>query len=191
MKFCGGAYVMAGDSKWREEEEENDCPFSQFKVPPPTRPVRVALDGAHDSSDGAAAGGGGGGGGQQQQLRKASGSSSQQQQQKQQEHDQQQLKPFLRNLVYKANFLVEENLNLLVEADDILEDERSLFRLDSILATIGVEEEAEIAAVLDKHRANPNRAKMEILKVIRGHIEKVDTKQILGGSSSSSCSSDR
>ncbi len=38
------------------------------------------------------------------------------------------LKSFLRSLVYRANFLVEENLNLLVEADDILDDERALFR---------------------------------------------------------------
>lgn len=105
--------------------------------------------------------------------------------------DQVDLKSFLRSLVYKANFLVEENLNLLVEADDILDDERALFRLDSILATIGVEQEAEIAAVLAKHRANPSRAKMEILRVIRGHVEKATSSSAAAISSSSSTSSPR
>ncbi len=66
--------------------------------------------------------------------------------------------------MYRANFLVEENLNLLVEADDIGEDERALFRLDSILATIGVEEEGEIAAVLERHQADPNRVRYIIIK---------------------------
>ncbi len=92
------------------------------------------------------------------------------------------LKPFLRDLVYRANFLVEENLNLLVEADDILEDERALFRLDSILATIGVEQEAEVAAVLDRHRGDADRARREILKVIRAHMERQEVRfQTAGG----------
>lgn len=41
------------------------------------------------------------------------------------------LKALLSTLVHEAHFLVEENLNLLV--DDIDEDERNLFKLDSIL----------------------------------------------------------
>ncbi len=78
------------------------------------------------------------------------------------------LKQFLTNLVYKANFLVEENLNTLVESE-ATSAERSLFRLDSILATIGVEKEAEIAAVL---RGKDDRKKAdEILKIIRRHVE--------------------
>ncbi len=71
---------------------------------------------------------------------------------------------------------MEENLNLLVESDDIREDERALFRLDSILATIGVEEEGEIADILSRRRGDPSRAQTEILKVIRAHVER------LGGS---------
>ncbi len=45
------------------------------------------------------------------------------------------LKIMLHNLVTEANFLVEDNLNLLCE--EVTDDERNLFKLDSILTVIG------------------------------------------------------
>ena len=90
-----------------------------------------------------------------------------------------QLKEMLSTLVHEANFLVEDNLNLLV--DDIPEDERKLFKLDSILTAIGLTGELEVMEILRKHdEANISRRESDqsmealrdsIMKVIRTHIE--------------------
>lgn len=56
------------------------------------------------------------------------------------------LKTMLSSLVHEANFLVEDNLSLLVE--DIPEDERNLFKLDSILTAIGLQGEKAVFNVL-------------------------------------------
>ena len=45
------------------------------------------------------------------------------------------LRQMLSTLVHEANFLVEDNLNDLVE--DIPDNEKTLFKLDSILTAIG------------------------------------------------------
>ena len=53
-------------------------------------------------------------------------------------------------MVHEANFLVEDNLNFLVsECAD--EDERNLFKLDSILTAIGLNGEMEVMEILRKH----------------------------------------
>ncbi len=93
------------------------------------------------------------------------------------------IKTFLSNLIRNANFLVEENLNVLVEADDITEREKNLFRLDSILAAIGVEAENQIIGIL-RQRKDKEKATEDVIKFIRGHLE-VTT----GTSTSSSASS--
>ena len=49
------------------------------------------------------------------------------------------LRQMLSTLVHEANFLVEDNLNDLV--DDIPDNEKTLFKLDSILTAIGEREE--------------------------------------------------
>ena len=94
------------------------------------------------------------------------------------------MKLFLNKLIEKGNFLVEENLNVLVEADDITEREKNLFRLDSILAAIGIEDEDEIWSVLRKQGKNS-----DIIKFIRAHIEQKQQQQQQGTASASSSSS--
>ena len=88
------------------------------------------------------------------------------------------LKCLLNHLVREANFLVEENLNILVQDDDITEDEKNLFRLDSILNTIGMKGEEEVLAVLRNFQldatCSPGKVKDNILKIIRGHLEGSD-----------------
>ncbi|TRY74892.1 hypothetical protein TCAL_04515 [Tigriopus californicus] len=82
------------------------------------------------------------------------------------------MKTALSNLVHEASFLVEENLNLLVEADDVTPDEKNLFKLDSILNTIGVQGEDEVLDVIQSFEKNPTVSmKDNVLKVIRKHIE--------------------
>lgn len=82
------------------------------------------------------------------------------------------MKTALSNLVHEASFLVEENLNLLVEAEDVTEDEKNLFKLDSILNTIGVQGEEEVLEVIQNFERNPTVSmKDNVLKVIRKHIE--------------------
>ena len=49
--------------------------------------------------------------------------------------DDAKLRQMLSTLVHEANFLVEDNLNDLVE--DIPDNEKTLFKLDSILTAIG------------------------------------------------------
>ena len=71
--------------------------------------------------------------------------------------------------VHQANFLVEDNLSLLVE--EIPEDERNLFKLDSILTAIGLQGEKAVFKVLKQHEKNPSKAMDSILKVIRNQIE--------------------
>ncbi len=53
----------------------------------------------------------------------------------QEEESDEMLKTMLHHLVTEANFLVEDNLNLLCE--EVTDDERNLFKLDSILTVIG------------------------------------------------------
>ena len=81
----------------------------------------------------------------------------------------------LSTLVQEANFLVEDNLNILVEDDEFNEAERNLFKLDSILTAIGVEGEEEVMNVLKKHEAshtsNLDGVRESIMKIIRTHIE--------------------
>ena len=85
------------------------------------------------------------------------------------------MKEMLSTLVQEANFLVEDNLNLLVEDDEFNEAERNLFKLDSILTAIGVEGEEEVMNVLKKHEAsqisNLDGVRESIMKIIRTHIE--------------------
>ena len=105
------------------------------------------------------------------------------------------MRSVLSNLVNKANFLVEENLKVLVENEELDERERQLFRLDSILTAIGVEGktlhfplhfrysifqklksyvilgEEEIFHALRRHKHEPDRAKVDILKIIRSELE--------------------
>ena len=65
-----------------------------------------------------------------------------------------------------------QNLNILVEDDEITGDEKSLFKLDSILNAVGVEGEEEVMAVLKKHdEQDPSKTKDSLLKIIRSHIE--------------------
>ena len=85
------------------------------------------------------------------------------------------MKEMLSTLVQEANFLVEDNLNILVEDDEFNEAERNLFKLDSILTAIGVEGEEEVMNVLKKHEASQNSnlegVRESIMKIIRAHIE--------------------
>ena len=85
------------------------------------------------------------------------------------------MKEMLSTLVQEANFLVEDNLNLLVEDDEFNEAERTLFKLDSILTAIGVEGEEEVMNVLKKHEASQTSSmegvRDSIMKIIRTHIE--------------------
>ena len=88
-----------------------------------------------------------------------------------------QLKEMLSTLVHEAGFLVEDNLDLLV--DDIPEDERTLFKLDSILTAIGLTGELEVMEILSKHEELGKSKESEsitglresIMKVIRNHID--------------------
>ena len=98
------------------------------------------------------------------------------------------LKEMLSALIQEANFLVEDNLALLVE-DECTEDERNLFKLDSILTAIGLQGEEAVFRVLREHEKNPSKAFDSILKVIRTQVEvkKRDKEQALpsaGGSQS-------
>ena len=85
------------------------------------------------------------------------------------------MKEMLSTLVQEANFLVEDNLNILVEDDEFNEAERNLFKLDSILTAIGVEGEEEVMNVLRKHEESQNSnldgVRESIMKIIRTHIE--------------------
>ena len=87
------------------------------------------------------------------------------------------MKEMLSTLVQEANFLVEDNLNILVEDDnEFNEAERNLFKLDSILTAIGVEGEEEVMNVLKKHEASHMTSDIDgvresIMKIIRTHIE--------------------
>ena len=63
----------------------------------------------------------------------------------------------LSSLVHEANFLVEDNLCLLMEEDDITEGERNLFKLDSILTAIGLQGEKALFKVLKQHEKNPSK----------------------------------
>ena len=92
------------------------------------------------------------------------------------------MKAMLAALVHEANFLVEENLNILV--DDIDEDERNLFKLDSILAAIGMEGEDEVLAILKRMEGSTSlsRTKGEILKTIRQHLEQQQNKSVSSSS---------
>ena len=90
------------------------------------------------------------------------------------------MKELLSALVHEANFLVEENLSILV--DDIDEDERNLFKLDSILAAIGMEGEEEVLSILRRLAAggggsSNSWARGEILKTIRQHVEAQQRKK--------------
>ena len=67
------------------------------------------------------------------------------------------LKNMLSSLVHEANFLVEDNLCLLMEEDDITEGERNLFKLDSILTAIGLQGEKALFKVLKQHEKNPSK----------------------------------
>ena len=56
------------------------------------------------------------------------------------------LKEMLSVLIQEANFLVEDNLSLLVE-EDCTEDERNLFKLDSILTAISLQGKNKIKEI--------------------------------------------
>lgn len=101
------------------------------------------------------------------------------------------LKSMLSTLVHEANFLVEDNLSLLVE--EIPEDERNLFKLDSILTAIGLEGEQAVVTVLRQHEQSPSKAMDSILKVIRHQIEqkKKEKELSLAVTSESASSADR
>jgi dynein regulatory complex protein 1 len=101
------------------------------------------------------------------------------------------LKGMLSTLVHEANFLVEDNLSLLV--DDIPEDERNLFKLDSILTAIGLQGEQAVINVLRQHEKNPSKAMEGILKIIRNQIEakKREKEQSMMATSQQSLSHDR
>ena len=59
------------------------------------------------------------------------------------------MKDMLSTLVREANFLVEDNLNILVEdEEEFNEGEKTLLKLDSKLTTIGVEGEEEVINVI-------------------------------------------
>ena len=95
------------------------------------------------------------------------------------------LKQMLSVLIQEANFLVEDNLSLLVE--EIPADERDLFKLDSILTAIGLQGEEAVYKVLKQHEKNPSKAFDGILKVIRAQIEekkKEKETSIMSGSNS-------
>ena len=77
----------------------------------------------------------------------------------------------LSSLVHEANFLVEDNLGLLVEEEDLPEGERNLFKLDSILNIIGLQGEKALFKLLKQHEKNPSKAMDSILKVIRSQVE--------------------
>ncbi len=66
------------------------------------------------------------------------------------------LKDMLSALIQEANFLVEDNLSLLVE-EECTEDERNLFKLDSILTAIGLQGEEAVFSVLKQHERNPTK----------------------------------
>ena len=96
------------------------------------------------------------------------------------------LKQMLSVLIQEANFLVEDNLSLLVETD-CTSDERDLFKLDSILTAIGLQGEEAVFQVLKQHEKNPSKAFDSILKVIRTKIEekkKEKEEGMLSGSQS-------
>ena len=102
------------------------------------------------------------------------------------------LKEMLSALIQEANFLVEDNLALLVE-DECTEDERNLFKLDSILTAIGLQGEEAVFRVLREHEKNPSKAFDSILKVIRTQVEvkKRDKEQALPSAGSQSVSYDK
>ena len=86
------------------------------------------------------------------------------------------MREMLSTLVREANFLVEDNLNILVEdEEEFNEGEKTLFKLDSILTAIGVEGEEEVMNVLKKHEASQQSdidgVRESIMKIIRTHIE--------------------
>ena len=91
----------------------------------------------------------------------------------------------LSELVREANFLVEENLGALVEGEEINEDEKNLFKLDSILSAVGVEFEDQVLDVLRKTEIREeglSKTKESILKIIRSHVqEKRRTRVAQGG----------
>ena len=66
------------------------------------------------------------------------------------------LKDMLSVLIQEANFLVEDNLGLLVQ-EECTEDERKLFKLDSILTAIGLQGEEAVFDVLKQHERNPSK----------------------------------
>ena len=102
----------------------------------------------------------------------------------------QALKEMLSALIQEANFLVEDNLALLVE-DECTEDERNLFKLDSILTAIGLQGEEAVFRVLREHEKNPSKAFDSILKVIRTQVEvkKQDKEQALPSTTGSGSAS--
>jgi multidrug resistance efflux pump len=85
--------------------------------------------------------------------------------------DDDNMRRMLAELVHEAHFLVEENLGVLVDTEDVNDDEKNLFKLDSILSAVGVDCEEEVLEVLRKRAVNPSRAKESILKIIRAHVE--------------------
>lgn len=95
-------------------------------------------------------------------------------------------------LIQEANFLVEDNLALLVE-DECTEEERNLFKLDSILTAIGLQGEEAVFSVLREHEKNPSKAFDSILKVIRTQIEakKREKEQSMPAGGSQSVSYDK
>ena len=52
--------------------------------------------------------------------------------------------------------MVEDNLGLLVQ-EECTEDERKLFKLDSILTAIGLQGEEAVFDVLKQHERNPSK----------------------------------
>lgn len=105
------------------------------------------------------------------------------------EADDDALKDMLSVLIREANFLVEDNLSLLVE-EECTDDERNLFKLDSILTAIGLQGEEAVFSVLKQHEKNPAKDYDSILKVIRGKIEEKKREKeqsVMSGSQSMSC----
>ena len=68
--------------------------------------------------------------------------------------------------VQEANFLVEDNLGLLVQ-EECTEDERKLFKLDSILTAIGLQGEEAVFDVLKQHERNPSKVKNFVPTLIK------------------------
>nr|XP_040564755.1 dynein regulatory complex protein 1-like [Lepeophtheirus salmonis] len=88
-------------------------------------------------------------------------------------------KTMLANLVQEAHFLVEENLGYLI--DTISEDERNLFKLDSILNVLGVECEEEILGVLRKATSveqSLSATYSDLLKILRQYVDSHHEKTI-------------